>query len=107
MFKTTLIATSLMTVFISMLLTSAANAESISRLQLLADVCAVCHGTDGRGANKVPKLNEGELKVDDFTSTMHGFVSGEERATVMDRIAKGLKEDDFKLLADYFATLKP
>lgn len=107
MLKPTLITSSLITVFITLLLTSTANAESISRIKLLADVCGVCHGTDGRGAGKIPKLNEGEVKVDDFTDTMHGFASGEERATVMDRIAKGVREDDFKLLADYFSTLNP
>lgn len=107
MFKHTLITSSLMTVFITLLLTSTANAENISRIELLADVCGVCHGTDGRGAGKIPKLNEGEVKVDDFTETLHGFASGEERSTVMGTIAKGLSEDDFKLLADYFSTLKP
>lgn len=107
MIKPSFIATTLVAGFISMSwLASTAQAEDISRIKLLADACAVCHGTDGRGSKKIPKLNEGEVKVDDFIETMHGFASGEEKATIMDKIAKGLQEEDYKLLADYFYGLK-
>lgn len=107
MVKLTSITTALVVSFVSaLLLTVPARAEDISRVKLLADACAVCHGTNGRGSKKIPKLNEGEVKVNDFVETMHGFVSGEERATVMDKIAKGLQEEDYKLLADYFYGLK-
>lgn len=106
MFKHASTATTLIAGIFSLLcFSNSAWALDVSKVRLLADVCAVCHGTDGRGGGKIPKL-KGELKVDDFVQTMQGFASGEERATVMDRVAKGLAEDDFKLLADYFATLK-
>lgn len=107
MIKPSLIANTLVVGFVSMLwLASPAQAEDISRIKLLADACAVCHGTDGRGSKRVPKLNEGELKINDFVETMHGFASGEERSTVMEHIAKGLNEEDYKLLAEHFAGSK-
>jgi len=107
MFKPTLTVTTLAAIVFTLSHADITQAESISRIKLLADVCGVCHGTDGRGAGKIPKINEGEVKVGDFNDTMHGFASGEERSTVMGSIAKGLPEGDFKLLADYFSTLKP
>jgi len=107
MVKLTSLTTALIVSFVTALsLTVPARAEGIDRIKLLADACAVCHGTDGRGSKKIPKLNEGEVKVDDFVETLHGFASGEEKATVMDKIAKGLQEDDYKLLAEYFYGLK-
>ena len=106
MVKPTSIATTLAVSVLSTLwLTVPAQAEDMKRATLLADACAVCHGTDGQGGGKIPKLS-GELKADKFAQTMRGFASGEERATVMDRIAKGLTEQEITELASYFANLK-
>ena len=44
--------------------------------------------------------------MDDFYLTMKGFKTGKEKATVMDRIAEGFTDEDFKALAEYFAALK-
>jgi len=74
-------------------------------IQMLANMCAVCHGTGGKGADRIPKLN-GELKPEKFVETMHGFVSGSEKATVMDTIAKALTDDELAALAKYFAALE-
>jgi len=82
------IAAALMTVVLPVHLL---RAEVPGRVEVLANACAVCHGTDGRGAQKIPKLN-GELKVFDFVITMKGYANGTERSTVMGRIAKGLTE---------------
>lgn len=89
----------------ALLASSGAQAESPSRVQMIANACAVCHGTDGRGSKKIPKLR-GELEIKDFVLTMKGFKTGEEKSTLMDRIAKGFTDEDIELLAEYFADLK-
>jgi cytochrome c553 len=86
-------------------LPAAAQAESLSRVAVLASACNACHGIDGRGANKIPKLRG--LKVRDFVATMKGFQNGTEKSTIMDRIAKAYAEEDIQLLAEHFASLKP
>jgi len=107
MVKSSFIATTLVSTIISIVcFSNTAQAEGISRIKLLADACAVCHGPDGRGSKKIPKLNEGELKISDFVETMQGFTTGEGRPTVMQHIAKGLNEADYKLLAEYFSGSK-
>lgn len=82
-------------------LSGAAQAEEITRVTMLATMCAICHGKDGKGAQKIPKLQE--LEVSDFVDTMKGFRSGEEKSTVMGRIAKGFTDEEYQMLADYFA----
>jgi len=76
-----------------------------SQVEVMANACAVCHGTDGKGGQKIPKLNS-ELEVLDFVVTMKGYADGTERATIMNRIAKGLTDEEIKQLAEYFANLK-
>ncbi|MFQ5661281.1 MAG: c-type cytochrome [Gammaproteobacteria bacterium] len=85
--------------------TTTVQAAGPDHIHMLANMCSVCHGTGGRGAGRIPKLN-GELEIQKFVDTMHGFVSGNEKATVMDRIAKGLSDDEIKALAEYFAALE-
>jgi sulfide dehydrogenase cytochrome subunit len=41
-----------------------------------------------------------------FTQAMEGFRSGKRSATVMDRIARGLTEDEIKQLAEHFSARK-
>jgi len=82
-----------------------AAAGDISNVAMIANTCAVCHGTDGKGALKIPKL-KGELEVKDFVQTMKGFKSGDEKSTVMARIAEGYTEEQYQMLAEYFANLK-
>lgn len=73
------------------------------RTELMASFCFSCHGQGGKGALKMPPLNE--LKPSDIKESMIGFKSGEERSTVMEGIAKDFSKDDIILLADYFAAL--
>jgi cytochrome c553 len=79
-------------------------AQGVSQIDLLASTCATCHGPDGRGSGKIPKL-KGEDK-DDLTESLSGFKSGSEKSTIMGRHAKALSDDEIQQLADYFAGLK-
>lgn len=89
----------------TLLLSGAAQAEGPNRVEMLANACTTCHGADGGGSLKVPKLRE-ELEIKDFVLTMQGFKTGKEKATVMDRIAEAFNDEEIKLLADYFAGVK-
>ncbi len=88
----------------SIVSTTTVRAAGPEHIQMLANMCSVCHGTGGKGADRIPKLN-GELKAEKFIETMHGFVSGSEKATVMDTIAKALTDEELAALAKYFAAL--
>ena len=68
---------------------------------LLADRCALCHGINGMGSERIAPLKN-ELKVSDFISSMNAYASGEERSTVMAAIVQGLTEQEIKLLANHF-----
>lgn len=76
-------------------------ADAVSRGELLASMCATCHGTDGQGAKPMPGI--GGEESEDFVDLMQAFASGEEPTSIMDRHAQGYTEDELKLLADYFS----
>lgn len=71
------------------------------RSKILASNCVVCHGPNGKGSRKIPKLKG--LDHQDIMESMRGFKTGAERSTIMDRHAKAYTNEELKLLADYFA----
>lgn len=73
------------------------------RTELMASFCFSCHGQGGKGALKMPPLND--LKSSDIKESMIGFKSGDERSTVMEGIAKDFSKEDIILLANYFEAL--
>lgn len=105
MFKPILAVATLAAIFLSLSYTGVTQAEGISRAMMLANSCAACHGTDGRGSLKIPKLR-GE-KVEDIIQEMNGFKEGgDKKVTVMEHIAKGYTDEEVDLMANYFSGLK-
>lgn len=78
------------------------TAQAVERGELLSSMCVTCHGPDGNGAKKIPKLKG--LKVSDIVESMKGFSSGEESATIMQHHAKGYTDEEINLMANYFAS---
>ena len=76
--------------------------QAVERSELLSSMCVTCHGPDGKGSNKIPKLRG--LDVSDIVESMNGFKSGEESSTIMKRHAKGYTAEEIKLMAEYFAS---
>ena len=70
-------------------------------LRVLAATCAACHGTNGNSVGGTPVL--AGLAPEYFIKQMQTFRSGELTSTVMHRHAKGLTDDEIRLLADYFS----
>ena len=90
-----LLAAALLTVAVA---TSANEPEPV----LLAEMCAACHGPDGRSPGPIPgldSLNEEAMRV-----VLLAFRSGEVEATVMDRIARALTDADVRSLARHFGS---
>jgi len=84
------------------LLLFSVSAQAVEQGELLASMCVTCHGPDGKGAKKIPKLKG--LEVSDIVQSMKGFKTGEESSTIMGRYAKGYTDKEIQLMAEYFAT---
>ncbi|MFA5628398.1 MAG: c-type cytochrome [Thiohalomonadaceae bacterium] len=71
---------------------------------MLANTCAACHGTAGSSVAQIPSLAGAPAEY--FVESMKAFKSGERKATVMDRVAKGYSDKEIALMGDYFAQQK-
>lgn len=71
---------------------------------MLSNSCAACHGTKGQTVSSIPGLNQ--LSAEEITIEMKAFKSGERKATVMGRIAKGFSDKQIKILSEYLGVKK-
>lgn len=69
--------------------------------EMLSHTCAACHGTNGSSVAFTPSIAGNSEEY--FIDSMKAFKSGERKATVMDRIAKGYSDDEIAKMASYFA----
>lgn len=71
--------------------------------QMLANTCAVCHGTDGKSPGSIDKLYQ--MKTDEFVEEMMEFKYEQGEGRIMAPLARGLTDQQIRDLARYFATL--
>jgi len=73
--------------------------------EMLSYTCNGCHGTDGSSAGLSNPTIAG-LTEDYFDKAMKEFKSGARPSTIMQRLAKGYTDADFKTMANFFAAKK-
>ena len=100
--KRLLAATAALGVYAS--ITSAAEPPSPITGRDLAASCAICHGTNGLSVGGLPNL-AGQPR-DYLVKQMRDFRDGKRPATIMHQIAKGYTEEQYDLLAGFFAAQK-
>lgn len=83
---------------------TAAHAEGDMHARNLAASCAACHGTQGHSVGGTPVLAGMDKAL--FVAAMKDFKSGARPATVMHQHAKGYTDEEFELLAGFFAVQK-
>lgn len=71
----------------------------------LAAACAACHGTNGQSPGAMPTL-AGKHK-EQILAELRSFRDGNRPATVMHQIARGYTEQQYDLIAAYFAAQRP
>jgi len=81
---------------------AAAHAQENPAARSLAASCASCHGTDGRSVT-AEVVSLAGLPKEHIVAQMKAFRDGTRPATVMHQLAKGYREAQIELLADYFA----
>ncbi|MBI3249279.1 MAG: c-type cytochrome [Deltaproteobacteria bacterium] len=72
-----------------------------SRGTALMNACAACHGPDGHSQGAIPSIHT--LPKEQLVDSLRAFRSGARQGTVMNRIAKGLSDDDITALAAHAA----
>lgn len=78
----------------------AAEDNSRPTAAAIARACAGCHGPYGQGFASIPALTG--IPETEFVRRMKAFRDGQRSTTVMDRIARGYRDEDFAALAHYF-----
>lgn len=73
--------------------------------QALSYTCAGCHGTNGASVGPATPSLAGMSEVY-IVDTMTSYKEGERPSTIMQRIAKGYDEEDFKKMGKFFASQK-
>lgn len=94
----------LISVLVISLLSTQVNGDGVTRGAVLANSCAACHGTDGRGSGRIPRIND--FSKGDLVEVMRELRKGGESVTIMDRHAKGYTDEEVAMIADHYAGLK-
>lgn len=75
------------------------HAQAPTRAEVLASSCTSCHGPGGQGSLRIPGLRT--LDMEEIFEIMLGFQNGEERETVMTRVALAFSNEELELISEF------
>lgn len=81
-----------------------ASDRAIPRGMAVAHTCVVCHGPQGQSTGAIPSLRG--MSALQLRTAMFAYRTGERAGTVMNRLARGLADEDIEAVAQYFSTLR-
>jgi cytochrome subunit of sulfide dehydrogenase len=82
-----------------------AQAGSLDDGARLAESCAPCHGSAGKGGGSIPPLaGQDESRL---ARRMGELAAGDPQATIMTRLMRAYEEEEIAALARYFSGLNP
>ncbi len=81
-----------------------ATDRAIPRGTAVAHTCVICHGPQGQSTGAIPSLRG--MSAQQLRTTMFAYRTGERTGTVMNRLARGLADEDIEAVAQYFSTLR-
>lgn len=84
---------------------SGASFAATPSAEILGYSCAGCHGTNGVSAGPATPSLAG-MPSEYFMDSMNEYKEGTRPSTIMMRIAKGYTEEEYKLMAGFFAKQK-
>ncbi|MFN3544741.1 MAG: c-type cytochrome [Thiobacillus sp.] len=82
---------------------AAAQAQEITRAEIIATTCYTCHGPRGVSPGSIPSIND--ISAERMVSILQGFRSGTRASTVMGRHASGYTDEEIKEVAEYLGNL--
>ena len=88
----------------TLLATATAVAQDGPSGQAMVQTCYVCHGPEGRSAERVSALMRGQKEL--VVSQMVEFKTDRRPATIMNRVAKSYSDEQIAAIGDYLAGLK-
>lgn len=88
-----------------LVLAQASTARAVDQLTArgtaLMNACAACHGPNGHSQGAIPSIDT--LSRKNMVTALRVFRAGKRQGTVMNRIAKGLSDDDIDAIATHVA----
>ncbi len=84
--------------------TAQAQTTSTADVRLWAASCAACHGTHGKAEGAGLYIAGKPAK--ELYSDLMGYKAGTKPATVMHQHAKGYSDNELRLLAEHFSSIK-
>ena len=104
--KSTVIGAGCLVALIATGASAQASAQNPAQARSLAATCFTCHGNEGRSVGGIPPSLAGRDKVE-LLQILKDFKAGKRPATIMHQQAKGYTDEQFELIAGYFASMRP
>lgn len=84
---------------------SGGSASAAPSVTMMADSCAVCHGTDGQSTGEIDSLTG--MSVRKFIEEMNEMKIDPHEGRLMGIVAKGFSMQEVQALGRYFQALSP